>query len=55
MYIPSAPLIIGVVSWFFFVLACDPKSKYAFLGAAALMLAICCFFYPQLQPAMARR
>lgn len=55
MYIPLVPLILFVVSWFCFVVAVDPKSKYGFLGVVFLLGALCVVFWPHVAPAMAVR
>jgi hypothetical protein len=55
MFIPLVPLILFAVSWFFFVVAVDPKSKYGVLGVVFLLGALCVVFWPHVAPALAVR
>lgn len=55
MQIPIVPLILFAVSWFLFIVAVDPKSRYAFIAVLFLLLAIGSVFWPHVAPALAVR
>jgi membrane associated rhomboid family serine protease len=48
VFIPILLLILFGASWFFFVLAVDPKSKYAFIGAVFAVVGVCIIVWPYL-------
>lgn len=54
MTIPTIPLVVMALSWFFFVLGADPKSKYAFMGATCLLLSLALVFWPKLETLLAQ-
>lgn len=55
MYIPLVTFILAVAAFFFFVVAVDPKSKYAFIAVLFVLLTIGSVFWPDVAPAMAVR